>query len=358
MQLEDEIRQQEEDYTDSLIDQKISELEKQNDEAAQQRQHQIDLMQQQLDFEGKYGEIWDEVNNLLHNGIDEKGIIVGSELDVILKEFEGFDGMSALAKLDYLQEINTKVAQALEYLEIARQLENIGVEAGKVIKFYYNGEELEGTVDASGDVKTADGRVFDNVFQGFGGKYYAGENQKKVEEPVVQTTPAQTESKTSGTTSGNQKKEYQASIVSSQTGNTYNGVGPSESEALKAAKANYLGIMKILFKDQSEELLKAVVEKDAQKAKITRRYATGGLADFTGPAWLDGTKSNPEYVLNSVQTKSVLQLVDSLDAFKHGLTGAKSENAGDNIVDIDINIETVKEEADVICLRTRSKKPS
>ena len=25
-------------------------------------------------------------------------------------------------------------------------------------------------------------------------------------------------------------------------------------------------------------------------------YATGGLADFTGPAWLDGTKTRTEYV--------------------------------------------------------------
>jgi hypothetical protein len=28
-------------------------------------------------------------------------------------------------------------------------------------------------------------------------------------------------------------------------------------------------------------------------------YASGGLADFTGPAWLDGTKTNPEYVLSA-----------------------------------------------------------
>jgi hypothetical protein len=27
-------------------------------------------------------------------------------------------------------------------------------------------------------------------------------------------------------------------------------------------------------------------------------YKTGGLVDFTGPAWLDGTKSKPEIVLN------------------------------------------------------------
>jgi hypothetical protein len=28
------------------------------------------------------------------------------------------------------------------------------------------------------------------------------------------------------------------------------------------------------------------------------KFADGGLADFTGPAWLDGSASRPEYVLN------------------------------------------------------------
>jgi hypothetical protein len=28
-------------------------------------------------------------------------------------------------------------------------------------------------------------------------------------------------------------------------------------------------------------------------------FKTGGLADFTGPAWLDGTPSKPEYILNA-----------------------------------------------------------
>jgi hypothetical protein len=36
-----------------------------------------------------------------------------------------------------------------------------------------------------------------------------------------------------------------------------------------------------------------------KKYKNGVAYKTGGLADFTGPAWLDGTKSKPEYVLNA-----------------------------------------------------------
>jgi hypothetical protein len=33
-------------------------------------------------------------------------------------------------------------------------------------------------------------------------------------------------------------------------------------------------------------------------ADLYKKYKTGGLADYTGPAWLDGTKSKPELVLD------------------------------------------------------------
>lgn len=39
-------------------------------------------------------------------------------------------------------------------------------------------------------------------------------------------------------------------------------------------------------------------------------YFQGGLADFTGPAWLDGSKSSPELVLNSSDTKNLLSTVE------------------------------------------------
>jgi hypothetical protein len=43
VKLQKEIDEAQEDYTDTLIDQKISEVQKQNDDAATQRQQQIDI---------------------------------------------------------------------------------------------------------------------------------------------------------------------------------------------------------------------------------------------------------------------------------------------------------------------------
>ena len=44
------------------------------------------------------------------------------------------------------------------------------------------------------------------------------------------------------------------------------------------------------------------------------KYATGGFAYETGPAWLDGTPSKPEAVLNPTQTKTFIQFTNVLDS--------------------------------------------
>lgn len=70
--LEEELEEGHEDYTDTLIDQKISELEKQNELAAEQRQQQIELLQGQLDYAEKYGLYWDAIYGMLYT-FDENG---------------------------------------------------------------------------------------------------------------------------------------------------------------------------------------------------------------------------------------------------------------------------------------------
>ena len=41
-----------------------------------------------------------------------------------------------------------------------------------------------------------------------------------------------------------------------------------------------------------------------------RAYKEGGLADFTGPAWMDGTKADPELVLKGEDTRNLIALKD------------------------------------------------
>lgn len=86
--------------------------------------------------------------------------------------------------------------------------------------------------------------------------------------------------------------------------------------------------------------------KDTQR-KYTKykAYETGGIADFTGPAWLDGTPTKPEYILNAQQTERFFSLVDVLEGLK--TDGEPKKTSGDNYFDINISVEKIEDDYDV-----------
>jgi hypothetical protein len=84
--------------------------------------------------------------------------------------------------------------------------------------------------------------------------------------------------------------------------------------------------------------------------KKLRQFKSGGLADFTGPAWLDGTKSRPELVLNARDTQNFIQLKDILSEVMKDTDNIERGNTtsnGDNYFDININVEELKDDYDV-----------
>jgi hypothetical protein len=98
----------------------------------------------------------------------------------------------------------------------------------------------------------------------------------------------------------------------------------------------------------------SLITKIPWGAKL-RMYKTGGLADFTGPAWLDGTKSHPELVLNARDTENFILLKDALSkAVNSGLSGS-SDNGGDNYFDITIEVEEIGNDYDVDQMAARIK---
>jgi hypothetical protein len=84
--------------------------------------------------------------------------------------------------------------------------------------------------------------------------------------------------------------------------------------------------------------------------KLQKKYATGGLADFTGPAWLDGTKSRPELVLNQTDTANFIALKNVLaDVMKNNFDSSRKtgDQNGNNYFDIEINVETLENDYEV-----------
>ena len=81
-----------------------------------------------------------------------------------------------------------------------------------------------------------------------------------------------------------------------------------------------------------------------QGMTVNGAYASGGMNYKTGLAWLDGTRSNPEAVLNAAQTKAFLSFTDDLAALR--ASGAITNNSNVVIDTISFNVESMSSPED------------
>lgn len=91
------------------------------------------------------------------------------------------------------------------------------------------------------------------------------------------------------------------------------------------------------------------LEKGATEKK---KYATGGLVDYTGPAWVDGSPTKPEAFLNSQDTERIgeaAKLLAQLPIFNgSNMTNTSlSTNVGDTSIEIHINVDSISSDYDV-----------
>lgn len=492
--LQKELADARQSYTDTLIDQKISELQKQNDEAQEQRSQQIELMQRSLDWQEKSGAFWETVYQYISEGTDAVGALVHeSELERLLKSAEPWDKLSEEQKKNWVKDLMDQIAQGVAYLEMSRQLEDIGTKEGTKINFTNaNGQTLTGTVDKNGNVvvKNSDGSTttYKDVFQDYHGAYRTFEGKGETKAASKPATSIGTGGKTTGSTTGtetsgdkipnnkipdnkgwhtngtqhwheytdrskydegnhdfmtvsttmargeqckvcgylknwsdighygtytgapsedNRKKKnldnktYVTPTVSSNSGNIGSELPTTErtpkSKVRRLEEQQYedndngttrsvAPVQEIVIPEPNipkpltyteeeiargieEEKIAAEVEdyydthpwvvlgiseeeyKFGRKTgsggnnRVSTRYASGGLADFTGPAWLDGTRSNPELVLNARDTQNFIELKDILADMRKN--GSLSLAGGDSYYEIVVNVDQMSSDYDV-----------
>ncbi len=416
LDLQKELTEGQEDYTDQLIDQKIDELKEQNDKASEQRQVQIDLMTKNLEMAQETGALWQEVYNLMDIGVDQEGALVKqSELFDLLQSEAGWQGMSAVSKMTWLDELTETVKAGMAYLMTGRQLEYIGVEAGKQITFSVYDEQgklqwLTGTVDKNGDVVDSNGVRYSEIFQNYDGSFTTMETagvgtKKEPPKPEVKPSAPSTPSSSSGATnsgrgdtdvwhiSGNTKDNGLKSNSSGELTGTsswnYNDKNPfiyggnKDVPSYRQIRAARDLINPSQYdKDNSGTLTRQELEKGLRDQKINWdkdkyrndsdeywdayygkfKYKTGGLNTQTGPAWLDGTFAKPELVLNSKDTANFLELRDLLRALQISIKSPhrdltdNNKNNGDNYYEIDINVESIADDYDVTKMADKIKK--
>lgn len=86
------------------------------------------------------------------------------------------------------------------------------------------------------------------------------------------------------------------------------------------------------------------VGKEVLDRIVRSKFATGGVANYTGLAWLDGTPSKPERVLNAQQTESFERLVNVMDSLR--ASGVSLESLRDSMLDTRIHLPNLSPSID------------
>lgn len=350
-QLEEELKDARQSYSDTLVDQEIDRLSKQNDDDAEARQKQIDLMQKQLDYWTESGYFNDQVNAMIE-AVEESPL--ANKAFNIWKEMQEYDAKTETEKIALMKEWNelwkkgragsTELAAA-DSMYKGDKYTLTDSKGNKYSNMTYNSSNdtwSNGKVTISGsDISGAD--IVNNTIT-------TKKDLSPESTPTTPPTPTQAEtypygkaSETSGNikqgAKGNAVKAIQYALNKLGYGNsgTSSVDGIFGSNTAKAVKA---------FQKAMGIKQDGIVGKNTRAKFKAKKYLTGGLADYTGLAWLDGSKSKPELVLNAKDTENFIVLKDVLSDILKG-SSSQTKNSGDNYYDFHITVEEIANDYDV-----------
>lgn len=343
-QLEEELADDRQNYEDNLINQQLERLTQQNDDAQTARERQIDLMQKQLDYASKNGDFWNQTYDLLTSAFTESGEInLASQVWELLKKDEGWKGMSKFGQLNWQEEISKAILAASHgyanwNMYKAKEIDkNLVTSNG--ISLHYNGSNW---VDSKGNIYN--GVDYDSKIGGF---TYSGMTKA----PTPSGGGSSSSSGGSGAFSiGSRVKADPNAIIYADS---YGGGGGSQyykNDPIYTILDENNGYYLTRYHGVSGGYTGWFRKKDLTP------YKTGGIADFTGPAWLDGTKSNPELILNARDTENFIALKDILSSImdRKGLQN-NTQSVGDMYFNIDINVDEISNDYDVEDLSKKIK---
>ena len=408
--LDEEIKNAEKELEQTMIDQSIQDLANANEKASEQRERQIALMQDQLDWENDNGLTYDRAKAAVDSALSEmaKDPTIAwdtTTLGTLLYGAEG-DSLSGLAKEDWESHMANIVAAAQNWAKGNKPEGNTtggeepGEEGGPT-------EDEQGALEAQKREETianaksaAKAALEDSTGGGYSGQskdknselnkayneYEAamkagGQTAKSKEDfakealgdgknihmhDFTEVGTAYTNKKGSNDFNWEDGKSKADNGWIEVDGTDYKAtINGTDSAARSVAVARGLGENKVFkyangYYIYHGDLAYRLTQYKSSNGWTTPAFKTGGLADFTGPAWLDGTKSKPEIVLNQTDSANFIQLRDILADILHGTstlskTGSK-DRGGDNYFDIEISVENLNDDYDVEQLANKIRK--
>ena len=400
LSLEEQLNDARTSYADTQVDRAIDEMTRQNDEAAQQREWQIQLLEDQLEADREYGILAAQANELIRAALMDGSESQANTIKEILNKASDSQSLGYYGQQDFFDTMQDKVVKG-----IAGAVLSASPEYGQTVNFVdKNGNLIEnGIAQADGSV-FAGGKYYTNVF-GFEDStgnfsYMQHQTGNALSQGVwEQQTGLKANTgkvdlvKVSESTLGEVKairnildKNYEKEQKIQEANKILDNYAKSTAGSPNGRQGNAIIALRKIFgtdtemvsylknsglsEDQLELFLSIINSLNSNNnnssnrtgSSITGRpngiwgvrqlkYATGGLNTTTGPAWLDGTKTAPEYVLNAEQTKAFLSLVNSLTSYS-----ATSTPLGNNYYNVQIEVDQLANDYDVEQLMNKMKR--
>ena len=319
--LQKEIQDAQQDVIDDDIDKVIDSMEEANDKQQENWDNVIDKLQEQLDQDKENGKFIRLAEQKFEEGPE-----------AVMEQFRVFfqtTGPYSQAEIDQkLKEVLDKLDNAFEYYNGNNPAENPGGTGNKSytpIKYLDpNGNVQQGYISSEGKTYKDRG-LTERVDEGSIVPDAAGKHAwKLVGDEGVDVTNQLTDAQKKmlgigtggqGTSSSNTNTNTTTSRakVANTGGRGVNlRSGPGQNYRKVGAYSDGTTVTVLDESNSAWWKVKVGNATGYMASQYLKKYLNGGLVDFTGPAWVDGSKSAPEAFLDAQDTRNFAQLKDIL----------------------------------------------
>lgn len=309
--LQKEIQDAQQNLIDDDVDRVLDSIEDANDKQQENWDNAIDVLEKQLETDKENGKFIK---------MAEEEFAKGPE--AVRRKFEEFyneKGSYSQAEIyKKLNDVDDKLDTAMEYFrgnDIRQNVGSTGFGTGgkyTTVRYIdpegnsrigyvsndnktYKDKDLTERIDAGSIVAGSNGNIWKlNDSNGVGEKYNPTEDEKR-------------KLGISSNNSSNINTNINTNKQSSYNGYNANTNWLNEKKYLESLIAKGGG-SKIWAEPQLKKLIEAKIYYTG------KAFKKGGLVDFTGPAWVDGTSSNPEAFLNAQDTRNFTELKQILSS--------------------------------------------
>ena len=332
------------------------------------------LDEEQEALREEFDELWENMD-WLFAWLDEEVMRDDERLKELLIQTEEWNTSSELQRRQLADEWNTNYQTYMSGLKNGKTIfdvyENIGETRNQIAKLdtslvnemSKNSKEIIQTIKSwQSDVNSTISSAVNNAVSRVSSSYNSGNNGPKVTNYNTPTNPTSTTitiTLDDGYKSCSQKTVKKGESVTlpalSRSGYKFTGwdipslgictmgsytYKPTRNETVKA-------MWSATSSKKVSAYTPAFIPKNNYSLTLPTvpRYARGGLATQTGPAWLDGTVKQPEAVLNALQTEHFIKFTNALDNL-YGNGNQTTNTSSVNIENIEFKVNSMSSPED------------